>query len=58
MTWADSTAKKIQDLLVEIHGCQWTTDVIHVEHVKSYAPHVDHIVVDIGCKPKVTVISR
>ncbi|XP_038052682.1 tRNA wybutosine-synthesizing protein 2 homolog [Patiria miniata] len=50
-SWAQSTARKIQELLAEIQGGRWTTEVTHVEHVKSYAPHVDHIVADIRCLP-------
>lgn len=32
----------------------WTVQLKHVEHVKSYAPHVDHVVLDVLCKPPAT----
>jgi len=41
----------LQGLLYELHNVQWTTEVLHVEHVKSYAPHIDHIVIDVKCAP-------
>ncbi|XP_022096508.1 tRNA wybutosine-synthesizing protein 2 homolog [Acanthaster planci] len=50
-SWARATARKIQELLVDIQGSRWTTHVMHIEHVKSYAPRVDHIVADIRCLP-------
>ena len=51
-TWGEATARKVQGILVVVHGGQWTTEVTHIEHVKSYAHHVDHIVADIRCIPK------
>jgi len=30
----------------------WTIHLNHVEYVKSYAPHVDHLVFDFECRPK------
>ena len=51
-TWADDVAHRIRCILEEMHdGKQWNVDVVHVEHVKSYAPHVDHLVADIRCGP-------
>ncbi|KAK5864598.1 hypothetical protein PBY51_015829 [Eleginops maclovinus] len=49
--WADDTAKHITFLLKDITGAQWTTIIQHIEHVKSYAPHVHHIVLDLECRP-------
>lgn len=34
-------------------GRDWQVTVGHIEHVKSYAPHVDHLVVDLECRPTV-----
>ena len=48
--FAAKSATSIKGLLIEAHkGLEWTTNVIHIEHVKSYAPRIDHIVVDIQC---------
>ena len=30
---------------------EWTVSVAHIEYVKSYGPRVDHIVIDLECKP-------
>ncbi|XP_077978777.1 tRNA wybutosine-synthesizing protein 2 homolog [Glandiceps talaboti] len=49
--WACHVANSIHKILVEIHRNEWNVDILHIEHVKSYAPHVDHLVVDIQCKP-------
>ncbi|NXG22631.1 TYW2 protein, partial [Grallaria varia] len=49
--WAEATATRIQGLLVELHGRPWHTSILHVEAVKSYAPHVHHLVLDLECRP-------
>ncbi|XP_066195622.1 tRNA wybutosine-synthesizing protein 2 homolog isoform X4 [Sylvia atricapilla] len=49
--WAEATATRIQGLLAELHGRPWSTRVLHVEAVKSYAPHVHHLVLDLKCRP-------
>ena len=54
-TWAEEAAVKMRMLLKEAHNFgglhDWRCRVGHVEHIKSYAPYVDHIVVDMECKP-------
>ncbi|NXO38450.1 TYW2 protein, partial [Locustella ochotensis] len=49
--WARATATRIQGLLAELHGRPWRSSVLHVEAVKSYAPHVHHLVLDLECRP-------
>ncbi|XP_005045856.2 PREDICTED: tRNA wybutosine-synthesizing protein 2 homolog [Ficedula albicollis] len=49
--WAEGTAARIRGLLAELHGRPWHTSVLHVEPVKSYAPHVHHLVLDLECRP-------
>ncbi|NXU68794.1 TYW2 protein, partial [Horornis vulcanius] len=49
--WAEATATRIQGLLAELHGRPWRSSVLHVEAVKSYAPHVHHLVLDLECRP-------
>ncbi|XP_009068932.1 PREDICTED: tRNA wybutosine-synthesizing protein 2 homolog [Acanthisitta chloris] len=49
--WAEATATRIQGLLAELHGQPWHTRVLHIEAVKSYAPHVHHVVLDLECRP-------
>ncbi len=49
--WTIETCKKIVHLLGETHGGEWKVSVLHVEHVKSYAPHIDHLVLDLQCLP-------
>ena len=29
----------------------WSVEVKHAEHVKSYAPHISHLVLDVECRP-------
>ncbi|NXP71642.1 TYW2 protein, partial [Ramphastos sulfuratus] len=52
--WAEATAARIQELLVELHGQLWCTRILHIEPVKSYAPHVHHLVLDLECRPTVS----
>ncbi|XP_053931901.1 tRNA wybutosine-synthesizing protein 2 homolog isoform X1 [Cuculus canorus] len=49
--WAEATSARIRGLLAELHGQQWHTNILHIEPVKSYAPHVHHIVLDLECRP-------
>eukprot|EP00794_Sanderia_malayensis_P016952 gene16952-18659_t len=54
--WAEHKALTIRGLLEKIHKNDnvdrgWRCNVKHIEHVKSYAPHIDHIVVDMECRP-------
>ncbi|NXW89852.1 TYW2 protein, partial [Alopecoenas beccarii] len=49
--WAEATAARIRGLLAELHGQQWRTSILHIEAVKSYAPHVHHLVLDLECRP-------
>lgn len=49
--WAEVTANRIRTLLQELDGKQWRTNILHIERVKSYAPHVHHLVLDLDCRP-------
>ncbi|NXQ94988.1 TYW2 protein, partial [Sagittarius serpentarius] len=49
--WAEATAARIRGLLAELHGQPWHTSIMHIEAVKSYAPHVHHLVLDLECRP-------
>ncbi|XP_068180958.1 tRNA wybutosine-synthesizing protein 2 homolog [Antennarius striatus] len=49
--WADDTARCIASLLKDTTGAVWITSIQHIQHVKSYAPHVHHIVLDLDCRP-------
>jgi tRNA wybutosine-synthesizing protein 2 len=53
ITWANRTASDIEGLLQGSRGGSWMCTILHIEHVKSYAPHVDHIVLDLQCIPVV-----
>lgn len=52
-TWTCTTVRKIEKLLFHVKQTKWSVHFRHLEHVKSYAPHVDHVVLDILCKPVV-----
>ena len=49
--WADDTANRIASLFKDITCESWTTSIQHIEHVKSYAPHIHHVVLDLECRP-------
>lgn len=49
---ADKVSLKLNNLVCNAHpGTHWKVTVLHIEHVKSYAPHVDHVVIDLKCSP-------
>ncbi|XP_006818664.1 tRNA wybutosine-synthesizing protein 2 homolog [Saccoglossus kowalevskii] len=50
--WAEAVSRRIEQLLIDIHNNKWTTCILHIEHVKSYAPHIDHLVLDLECRPR------
>jgi len=49
--WSSQVCQKLEEMLRLQTSKQWQATVIHIEHVKSYAPHIDHIVADICCTP-------
>ncbi|XP_061582334.1 tRNA wybutosine-synthesizing protein 2 homolog [Cololabis saira] len=49
--WAEATAMRIASLFRDITGALWVTNIQHIQHVKSYAPHVHHVVLDLECRP-------
>ncbi|XDV37324.1 hypothetical protein PO909_006941 [Leuciscus waleckii] len=49
--WASDAARHICTLLLDITGSEWKTNIKHIEHVKTYAPHISHVVLDLECKP-------
>ncbi|XP_053554946.1 tRNA wybutosine-synthesizing protein 2 homolog [Bombina bombina] len=49
--WAESAEKYICTTLSQVHGNLWHTRILRLEQVKSYAPHVDHVVLDLECRP-------
>lgn len=52
LDWAKYVAQTILPHLRKSHGKQeWNVQVRHIEHVKSYAPHIDHVVLDVECCP-------
>lgn len=51
--WGNYVQQHMSALLTEnnpIPGFAWLATVRHIEHVKSYAPYVDHLVVDLECR--------
>ena len=53
VNWIDYVCKRVLYLLGELNPTSgnWKVEVRHVEHVKLYAPHVSHLVLDIECRP-------
>lgn len=49
--WACDTSERLCSLLKDTTGTDWRTHVQHIEHVKSYAPHIHHVVLDLECRP-------
>ena len=51
LPWALDVSGKMRNILKQVHKSEWETTILHIEYVKSYAPHVDHIVLDLKCNP-------
>lgn len=52
LSWAKYVAQSLLQLLEKSHDIEnWSVQIQHIEHVKSYAPHVDHVVLDVECRP-------
>lgn len=49
--WAEATGAQIRFLLEKLHGEPWRINILHIKPVKSYAPHVHHLVLDLECRP-------
>ena len=55
--WSLERAKTLSEIFHEIGTenpslkSEWKLELIHLEHVKSFAPHVDHLVLDVKCTP-------
>lgn len=49
--WAFNAGQRLKEILQNQTLKDWLVTVVHIEHVKSYAPHIDHLVVDIRCLP-------
>lgn len=52
--WAER-ARQVCATMVDLlgqcrRGCEWNVVCEHIEHVKSYGPHVDHVVMDLRCE--------
>jgi len=50
--WGSYVAKRLQKIFCDLYPDEeWNVSVKDVVKVKSYAPHVDHLVADIFCSP-------
>lgn len=49
--WSVHVRRKIRSMLEEKKGGIWSVEVLHIEIVKSYAPHIVHAVLDLECRP-------
>lgn len=48
--WAIEVSHKVKRIMCEIHANhKWFVEVLQVNKVKAYAPHIDHLVVDLKC---------
>jgi len=51
-SWCFSTAETLEDIFGEIYPDQtWSIRLIRLNFVKSFAPHVAHLVLDLKCSP-------
>lgn len=51
INWSNYTRDKIENILQSLYANKWKVCVEHVEFVKTYAPKIDHMVLDLKCEP-------
>ena len=52
LDWGEYVTQTLLQHLKKSHDYQnWNVQIRHIEHVKSYAPHIDHVVLDVECRP-------
>jgi tRNA wybutosine-synthesizing protein 2 len=52
--WSEYTCHKLKEIFNQFDlKRNWSVSCTHIEHVKSYGPHVDHLVLDVLCKPEI-----
>ena len=52
LRWAIDTAERVVCVLIDKKSpITWKACINHIERVKSYAPHVDHLVLDLTLSP-------
>ncbi|KAL9455707.1 hypothetical protein AB3S75_005015 [Citrus x aurantiifolia] len=47
--WAEHVSKSIYEI-ARSEGHRWEVTIEHIERVKWYAPHIRHLVADVGCR--------
>lgn len=49
--WAEKVRKNIQEIMNHIHSVDvYYCELEHIERVKPYGPHLDHLVIDLCLK--------
>lgn len=57
LSWARETASIVKEVMNNIYRedrmspIEFQTHILHIEKVKSYAPHIDHMVLDLKVEP-------
>ncbi|XP_075226181.1 tRNA wybutosine-synthesizing protein 2 homolog [Lycorma delicatula] len=51
LCWAVHTVHTISEILLKQHDTPWKVTTKGLNYVKSYAPHIDHLVLDLECRP-------
>lgn len=51
VSWASYVCEQIQNIFFNLYNTDWIVNTINISRIKSYAPHIDHLVVDIMCMP-------
>lgn len=49
--WALEVSLSIKHILLSLCNSEWNVNILNVNRIKSYAPHIDHLVLDLQCQP-------
>jgi len=50
LIWCSITTRLLETLMGYLPS-SWVITLRHIEHIKSYAPRVSHVVFDVECRP-------
>lgn len=51
IAWSQEVSSSIKSILLSLYNAEWNVNIVEIIRIKSYAPHIDHLVLDVKCQP-------
>lgn len=48
---SQEVSSSIKSILLSLYNAEWNVNIVEIIRIKSYAPHIDHLVLDVKCQP-------